>query len=105
MAEAARVLKSGGLLYVNTINRTWRARLLAVIVAEGLKLVPRGTHDPNMFVRPSELSERASRHGLQSKRIQGEAPALWPTLRRWTVTLKKSGNLSVLYSALFQKVS
>ncbi len=105
MAEAARVLKPGGFLYVNTINRTWRARLLAVTVAEGLKLVPRGTHDPNLFVRPSELSERASRHGLRSRRIQGEAPALWPTLRHWTVTLRKSGNLSVLYSALFQKVN
>jgi 2-polyprenyl-6-hydroxyphenyl methylase/3-demethylubiquinone-9 3-methyltransferase len=103
VAEAARVLKPGGLLYVNTINRTWRAHFLAVTVAEGLKLVPRGTHDPKLFVRPGELCEQAARHGLRSRRLQGEAPALCATARRWTVTLRKSRTLSVLYSALFQK--
>lgn len=103
VAEAARVLKPEGLLYVNTINRTWRAHLLAVTVAEGLKLVPRGTHDPAMFVRPRELLEHAARHGLASRGMQGEAPAVWSTLRAWTVRLRKSRSLAVMYSALFQK--
>jgi 2-polyprenyl-6-hydroxyphenyl methylase/3-demethylubiquinone-9 3-methyltransferase len=103
VAAAARIVKPGGLVYVNTINRTRRASLLAVTLAEGLGLVPRGTHDPALFVRPDELCEKASRHGLKLLRMQGEAPALLSTLRRWTVVLRESGSLAVLYSALLQK--
>ena len=103
LAAAGRIVKPGGLVYVNTINRTWRASLLAVTLAEGLGLVPRGTHDPALFVRPDELCEKASRHGLKLIRMRGEAPALLRTLRRWTVVLRESGSLAVLYSALFQR--
>lgn len=103
LAAAGRIAKEGGLVYVNTINRTRRASLLAVTLAEGLGMVPRGTHDPALFVRPDELCEKASRHGLKLLRMQGEAPALWRTLRRWTVALRASRSLAVLYSALFQR--
>ncbi len=103
LAEAARVLKPGGLLYVNTINRTRRAHLLAVTVAEGVGLVPRGTHDPALFLCPDDLQKRAAAHGFASRRIQGEVPALLATIRRWTVVLKPSRDLSVMYSVLFEK--
>jgi 2-polyprenyl-6-hydroxyphenyl methylase/3-demethylubiquinone-9 3-methyltransferase len=103
LAEAARVLVDGGFLFVNTINRTMRARLLAVTVAEGLGFVPRGTHDADMFVSPAELTGAARALGLECVRLQGEVPDLVRTLKRWTVTLRRSDDLSVGYSALFCK--
>ena len=103
--EAARLLRPGGLAYVNTINRGWRARLLAVTVAEGLGLVPRGTHDPALFIRPDELERAADRAGLHLVRIQGEAPDLIRTVRRWTIELSKSSSQAVTYSALLEKRS
>ena len=105
LAEAARLLVDGGFLYVNTINRTVRARLLAVTVAEGLGLIPRGTHDADMFVSPAELTDAARGLGLERVQLQGQTPDLVRTLERWAVTLRKSDDLSVGYSALFCKQS
>ncbi len=103
LREAGRLVRPGGLVYVNTINRTARARLLAVALAEGLGLVPRGTHDPALFIGPRELERQAAAAGLRLVRLQGEVPALWRTLRRWTVELRKSESAAVTYSALFEK--
>lgn len=105
LSEAGRLLRAGGLAYVNTINRGWRARLLAVSVAEGLGFVPRGTHDPALFLRPEEVERAATAAGLRMVRIQGEAPALLRTVRHWTVELKKCASMAVIYSALFEKRS
>jgi 2-polyprenyl-6-hydroxyphenyl methylase/3-demethylubiquinone-9 3-methyltransferase len=103
VAEAARVLRQGGVLYVSTINRTLRARWLAVHVAEGLGLVPRGTHDPALFVRPDELCAAAAGVGLRCVGVQGEAPRLCATLRQWVIRLRKSRSAAVTYAALFVK--
>ena len=103
LREAARLLRPGGLLYVNTINSGLRARLLAVTVAEGLGLVPRGTHDPALFIAPAELERLAAGVGLRLLRLQGEAPALLKTIRRWTIELKPSASSAVTYSALLEK--
>lgn len=105
LGEAARLLRAGGLLYVNTINRTWRARLLAVEVAERLALVPRGTHDARKFVAPAELRLAAARHGLRLLRTQGESVDLLRTARRWAIALRRSEDLSIGYSALLVKES
>lgn len=57
LADALSMLKSGGLFFFGTINKTLRARLLAIIVAEDiLRMVPRGTHAYERFVRPSILA-------------------------------------------------
>ena len=103
LREAARLLKPGGACYVNTINRTRRATWLAVRIAEGVRLVPRGTHDPKLFVPPDELRQQAWRVGLVLDELQGESVSLWRTLRRWAVSLERSADLSVGYSALFRK--
>lgn len=101
--EAARLVRPGGHLFTNTINRTRRARLLAVTVAEGLGLVPSGTHDPELFVEPALLDEVAASHGLERVAIEGEAPRLARTIRTWTVHLRASRSLAVSYCALFRR--
>lgn len=103
LLEAARVLRPSGWLYVNTLNRTRKASWLAVTIAEGLGLVPRGTHDPRMFITPDELTRYAANAGLHLERTQGESVRLLTTLTRWAVTLRPSDDTSVTYSALFRK--
>jgi 2-polyprenyl-6-hydroxyphenyl methylase/3-demethylubiquinone-9 3-methyltransferase len=103
LVEANRLLSRRGLLFVNTLNRNWRSKLLAVTVAEGIGLVPRGTHDPKMFVRPDELRATAAKLGLKCTAVQGEAADILRTLRRWAVTLRRSDDVSVGYSLLFAR--
>jgi 2-polyprenyl-6-hydroxyphenyl methylase/3-demethylubiquinone-9 3-methyltransferase len=103
VAEAARILRRGGALYVNTINRTRRARLLAVALAERLGFLPRGTHDPALFVRPDELRATAARYGLRCCTITGEVPRLFTTVRTGAIRLRTSRSLAVAYGALFVK--
>jgi 2-polyprenyl-6-hydroxyphenyl methylase/3-demethylubiquinone-9 3-methyltransferase len=103
LGNIARVLRPGGALYVNTINRTRRAKLLAIDVAEGVGLVPRGTHDAKLFISPEELRTLAWKHGLVLDALQGESVDLWRTVSGWAISLRRSGNLSVGYSALLRR--
>jgi 2-polyprenyl-6-hydroxyphenyl methylase/3-demethylubiquinone-9 3-methyltransferase len=105
IAEAARLLRRGGELFVATINRTLRARILAVSVAERLSLVARGTHDWRMFVRPDELVAMAAKRGLRPASLAGESPCLWATVRDWTITLRHSRSTAISYNAFFVKES
>lgn len=103
LSEAARLLRPGGALYVNTINRTRRAKLLAVDLAEGVGLVPRGTHDARLFIDPDELRASVWQHGLGLEALQGESIDVVRTVRRWAIALRRSDDLRVGYSALFRK--
>ncbi|MCU0864697.1 MAG: bifunctional 2-polyprenyl-6-hydroxyphenol methylase/3-demethylubiquinol 3-O-methyltransferase UbiG [Planctomycetes bacterium] len=105
VAEAARLLRPGGHLFVNTINRTLRSRLFAIWLGEGLGFVPRGTHEWAMFIRPQDLDTMAAAVGLRRVRQEGESPRLWATLRSGAVQLRRGRSLAVGYAALFQKAS
>jgi 2-polyprenyl-6-hydroxyphenyl methylase/3-demethylubiquinone-9 3-methyltransferase len=101
--EAARLLSPGGALFVNTLNRTRRSRWLAVTVAEGVGLIPRGTHAPEMFVRPEELDGMALAAGLHRVALQGERVRLWQTLRQRAIHLSPSSSVAIGYSAFYRK--
>lgn len=64
VGHLARLLRPDGLLILSTPNRTPQSRLAMITIAEGLKLVPRGTHDWNRFLRPEELEELLTAAGL-----------------------------------------
>jgi 2-polyprenyl-6-hydroxyphenyl methylase / 3-demethylubiquinone-9 3-methyltransferase len=104
VAAAARALRPGGHLFVNTIHRTVRSWLFAIVLGEGLGLIPRGTHRWAQFVTPGELEAAAVAAGLQLVHTIGEAPALWQTVRRWTVVPRPSRSLAVGYAALYRRV-
>ncbi|WP_370401985.1 bifunctional 2-polyprenyl-6-hydroxyphenol methylase/3-demethylubiquinol 3-O-methyltransferase UbiG [Sulfitobacter sp. JB4-11] len=75
VAEVARVLKPGGMFLYDTINRNWVARLATITVAEDiLGLLPKGTHDPAMFIKPHELSDALMQAGLQVGPTTGLGP-------------------------------
>lgn len=103
VAAAARMLRPGGALFVNTINRTMRARVLAVWLGEGLGMIPRGTHDANMFVRPSELEGAAAAVGLCKTHACGERPRLLASLRSRCVQLAPARSMAVSYCMGFVK--
>jgi 2-polyprenyl-6-hydroxyphenyl methylase/3-demethylubiquinone-9 3-methyltransferase len=66
------LLKPGGHLFVSTLNRTLKAYAMAVVGAEYvLRLLPRGTHTYEKFIRPSELRTWATAAGLSIQDIAG----------------------------------
>ncbi len=72
IAACAKLLKPGGQLFLSTINRNPKSYALAVIAAEYvLRLLPRGTHDYQRFLKPSELDAFARDAGLATSGIRG----------------------------------
>ena len=65
LTSCAEMVKPGGLMFVATINRTMKARALAIIGAEYvLRWLPRGTHQYEKLVRPEEIETPLSALGL-----------------------------------------
>lgn len=72
IAALAVLVRPGGHVFVSTINRNSRAWLQAVVAAEYvLRLLPRGTHAYDKFIRPSELDAWARGCGLEMVDIAG----------------------------------
>ena len=75
LAQVARVLRPGGLFLFDTINRNSLARLATITLAEDvLRLLPRGTHDPAMFIKPRELRRALLGAGLVPGALTGLGP-------------------------------
>lgn len=65
LSGVTRVLRPGGLFLYDTINRNIVSRFAAVTMAETvLRQLPRGTHDPALFIRPRELERAMATAGL-----------------------------------------
>ncbi|MFT4256051.1 MAG: bifunctional 2-polyprenyl-6-hydroxyphenol methylase/3-demethylubiquinol 3-O-methyltransferase UbiG [Pseudoxanthomonas sp.] len=68
----AGLLKPGGMLFLSTLNRTPAAFALAIVGAEYLaRLLPRGTHHYDKFIKPSELAAGLRESGLQLQDVSG----------------------------------
>ena len=68
----ATMVKPGGDVYFSTINRNPKAWLMAIVGAEYvLNMLPKGTHEYNKLIKPSELSEYARHAGLELQRMIG----------------------------------
>ena len=64
--------KPGGLLIISTLNRTSKSYALAIVTAEHiLGLAPKGTHDWNKFIKPSELETNLKQAGFDIGRLSG----------------------------------
>jgi len=72
MATAARCVAPGGMLVASTIDRTWKSYCFAILGAEiVLRVLPRGTHQWQRFVRPAELAAATGRTGLVQTDLRG----------------------------------
>ncbi|MDQ2716809.1 MAG: bifunctional 2-polyprenyl-6-hydroxyphenol methylase/3-demethylubiquinol 3-O-methyltransferase UbiG [Chloroflexota bacterium] len=97
-SEVARVLKTGGVFFYDTINRTFMSKLITIQLLQEWKatrVMPANLHDWHMFITPSELRTLMKRHQLVSQEITGLGPHANPltlinSLRKW-----KQGKLSL----------
>ena len=97
LAACARLVRPGGHVVLSTINRTPKAWLLAIVAAEYLLgLLPRGTHDYQRLVRPSELSAWA--RGLQLQLVDLCGLHFNPISEQFS----RERNVDVNYMAHFQ---
>ncbi|VAV85063.1 hypothetical protein MNBD_DELTA01-422 [hydrothermal vent metagenome] len=72
LKDALSMLKHGGIFFFSTINKTLRAKFLAVFVAEDiLGMIPPGTHDSAKFVRPSELVRILKDNSVVTEELKG----------------------------------
>ena len=72
LGACTRLVKSGGLTFVATLNKTLKSLALAKIGAEYvLGWLPRGTHDWNRFIPPTELKASLEDNGLIILKTQG----------------------------------
>jgi 2-polyprenyl-6-hydroxyphenyl methylase / 3-demethylubiquinone-9 3-methyltransferase len=72
LATLAALVRPGGSVFVSTLNRNLKSFLLAIVGAEYvLKLLPRGTHEYDRLIRPSELACWARSAGLMPRAIAG----------------------------------
>jgi 2-polyprenyl-6-hydroxyphenyl methylase/3-demethylubiquinone-9 3-methyltransferase len=95
----AALVKPGGWVFFSTINRSPKAFLLAIVGAEYvLGLLPRGTHEYDKFLRPSELAGHCRGSGLQLQQSRGMEYN--PLTRRY----RMSGDTSVNYLLSTRKI-
>jgi 2-polyprenyl-6-hydroxyphenyl methylase / 3-demethylubiquinone-9 3-methyltransferase len=72
VAVLARLVRPGGAVFVSTLNRNLKSFLLAIVGAEYLlRLLPRGTHEYERFIRPAELASHARAAGLELQATRG----------------------------------
>lgn len=68
----AALVKPGGWVFFSTINRNPKSFLFAIVGAEYvLRLLPRGTHNFENFIKPSELAAAVRQAGLTAHAFAG----------------------------------
>jgi 2-polyprenyl-6-hydroxyphenyl methylase/3-demethylubiquinone-9 3-methyltransferase len=94
------LLREGGHCFLSTLNRTPAAFALAIVGAEHImRLLPRGTHQYERFIRPSELTASLRRSGLEPLEVCG---LHYNPLTR---TARLGGSVAVNYLVHAQKVT
>ena len=85
VATCASMVKPGGLMVAATLNRTLKSFALAIVGAEYvLRWLPRGTHQWDKFVKPSELERAVEATGLN---VTGERGVIYnPLADRWQLS-------------------
>jgi 2-polyprenyl-6-hydroxyphenyl methylase/3-demethylubiquinone-9 3-methyltransferase len=79
VAEIARVLRPGGIVGFDTINRSVASYLKAIVFSEKVtKIIYPGTHNWKMFIRPDELRAVFAQHGLTVTDTRGLEPVAPP---------------------------
>lgn len=76
IGEVARVLRPGGKLIYDTMNRTFVARVVVIWIGENLWKggPPKGTHDWRKFIKPEELVRLLEENGITNVETRGFMP-------------------------------
>jgi 2-polyprenyl-6-hydroxyphenyl methylase/3-demethylubiquinone-9 3-methyltransferase len=99
LATLAGLTRPGGRLFVSTLNRNLKSFMLAIVGAEYVaRLLPRGTHEYERFILPSELARWGRGAGLSLAALSGIA--LNPLTGRASLT----ADVDVNYLACFERL-
>ena len=97
--KSSNLLKKNGLMFVATLNKTFKSYLFAIIGAEYiLKWLPIGTHDWEKFVKPDELVNLGKKFNLKLKKLNGME--FNPIMNKWHLSNDKAVN----YIGKFKKI-
>jgi 2-polyprenyl-6-hydroxyphenyl methylase/3-demethylubiquinone-9 3-methyltransferase len=66
------MLKPGGMVFLSTIDRSAKSFLKVIVGAEYImRMLPRGTHHYDQFIKPSELTHALREHGINPMKLGG----------------------------------
>ena len=72
LQAAAGLVKADGCIVLSTLNRSVKSFALAIVAAEYImNMLPRGTHEYEKFLKPSELARAARQAALEVRDITG----------------------------------
>jgi len=72
VAACARMLDTGGHLFMSTLNRNALSFAVAIVGGEHItRIIPKGTHQYDRFIKPSELCRWLRASGMQVEEITG----------------------------------
>ncbi|MBI1201800.1 MAG: bifunctional 2-polyprenyl-6-hydroxyphenol methylase/3-demethylubiquinol 3-O-methyltransferase UbiG [Rhodopseudomonas sp.] len=97
VATCATMVRPGGLMIAATLNRTLKSFALAIVGAEYvLRWLPRGTHQWDKFVTPTELETAFERAGLD---VVAERGVIYnPLADRWQLSSDMDVNYMLVAS-------
>lgn len=91
LQSLAKRLKPGGYIFLSTINRTAYAYFASILMAEHvLKILPKGTHEWQKFLKPSELVRYLQNVGVDVADMNGMT--LDPLQKTFSLTKKPTMN-------------
>lgn len=94
----SKLIKPGGRVFFSTINRNPKSYLFAIVGAEYvLNLLPKGTHNYQKFIRPSEIDSWARDFNLSISSMIGM------TYNPITKIYKLGDDVSVNYMSQYEK--
>ena len=89
--KSSNLLKKNGLMFIATINKTFKSYLFAIIGAEYiLRWLPIGTHDWEKFIKPNELINLGNNAKLKLNKLYGIKYN--PIIDKWNLSADKSVN-------------
>ncbi len=97
LKSSVNLLTKKSLMFVATLNKTLKSYLFAIIGAEYvLRWLPIGTHEWEKFVKPKDLEDMLTGHGM--KLIKTDGVKFNPILDKWSLSKDTSINYISKYS-------
>jgi polyprenyldihydroxybenzoate methyltransferase / 3-demethylubiquinol 3-O-methyltransferase len=85
LTACVETLKPGGSIFITTFNKTQASWLFGVIAAEHiLNLVPKDTHDWNLFVSPKEVEQILKTLNCSTVLVHGMRYEFWRNTCVWS---------------------
>lgn len=95
--SCCRLLQPEGLIIFSTMNKTMTSYLQSIIAAEYiLKWIPKGTHDWNKFVKPSQINEIITQEGGSLIDLKGLSYSILN--KSWSLNPDVSNNYFIAFT-------